>query len=442
MTKADAGEAAHGSYYAAMALKARVALYAASWLGNNAVEGYANLYQIAQKAAEDCIANSGASFYSRYSDTWNMNNENVADNKEAIWGVHYTSDLTKGSTSNCIPHRYKTDANGTHLDFSSLITRTGYTRGGSAMLLMFQGLWNNSSVKDVGSNGTKNNCIFVRVLGTSTAAITSAITGKAVDVSYQYSPYGRGFQRYLPSYYLWETLEQHRATDQRVDGTLLSHYNIVDGLQQNRKQYYPLMGQYMTDPKTAYEKDGNYFNAGDTAIYFSPLDGDSPAGKAEQAWAKGRYRIMFAKGGDLPIFDANGLPTEAGPKVSSLSMATTVTTLPRLVDDTSTRASRSSSTTSTIPTSQPTTSVHVTSSSSVWLRCISSRLRLAWDRTMPPERSLPSTNCVPPVPSAVRTTASKVLSTSIPSSTSVPSNSVASNSAGSTLSAPTLSSTV
>lgn len=117
MTKADAGEIAHGSYYAAMALKARVALYAASWLGNNAVEGYANLYQIAQKAAEDCIANSGASFYSRYSDTWNMNNENVADNKEAIWGVHYTSDLTKGSTSNCIPHRYKTDANGTHLDF-------------------------------------------------------------------------------------------------------------------------------------------------------------------------------------------------------------------------------------------------------------------------------------------------------------------------------------
>ena len=318
MTKADAGEAAHGSYYAAMALKARVALYAASWLGNNAVEGYANLYQIAQKAAEDCIANSGASFYSRYSDTWNMNNENVADHKEAIWGVHYTSDLTKGSTSNCIPHRYKTDANGTHLDFSSLITRTGYTRGGSAMLLMFQGLWNNSSVKDVGSNGTKNNCIFVRVLGTSTAAITSAITGKAVDVSYQYSPYGRGFQRYLPSYYLWEPLEQHRATDQRVDGTLLSHYNIVDGLQQNRKQYYPLMGQYMTDPKTAYEKDGNYFNAGDTAIYFSPLDGDSPAGKAEQAWAKGRYRIMFAKGGDLPIFDANGLPTEAGPKVSAV----------------------------------------------------------------------------------------------------------------------------
>ena len=322
MTKADADKEAddanHGSYYAAMALKARVALYAASWLGNNAVEGYANLYQIAQTAADDVIANGQASFYSRYSDTWNMKNENVLNNKEAIWGVHYTNELTTGQTSNCIPKRYKTNAEGDHLDYSSLITRTGYTRGGSAMLLMFQGLWNNSSVKDVGSNGTKNNCIFVRVLGTSTASITSAITGKDVPVAEQYSPYGRGFQRYLPSLYLWRTLEKYRATDQRVDGTLVSHYNIVDGLQQNRKDYYPLMGQFMTSAATAYANDGNYFNAGDTAIYFSPLDGNSAEGQKAQAWAKNRYRIMFAQGGDLPIFDANGLPTESGPKVSSV----------------------------------------------------------------------------------------------------------------------------
>ena len=69
----NGGEQGRATYYAAEALKARAALYAASWLGNNAVEGYSNLYQIAQAAAEDVIANSGASFYSRYSDTWNYN---------------------------------------------------------------------------------------------------------------------------------------------------------------------------------------------------------------------------------------------------------------------------------------------------------------------------------------------------------------------------------
>ncbi len=322
MTKADADKAAddanHGSYYAAMALKARAALYAASWLGSNAVEGYANLYQVAQQAAEDVIANAGASFYSRFSDTWNMKYENILDNKEAIWGVHYTNELKAGQYSNCIPYRYKTNANGEHLEFSTLITRTSYKRGGNTMLLMFQGLWNNSSVKDLGTDGVKANNIFVRVVGSSTATIKSAMTGKDVPVAEQYSPYGRGFQRYLPSMYLWRTLEQYRNTDQRTDGTLLSHYNIVDGLQQNRKDYYPLMGQYMTDAKAAYEKDGNYFNAGDTAVYFSPLNGDSEEGRKQQAWAKNRYRIMFAEGGDLPIFDAAGLPTESGPKVSSV----------------------------------------------------------------------------------------------------------------------------
>lgn len=151
MNKAkNGGLEARATYYAAQALKARVALYAASWLGNNSIDGYANLYQIAQTAAEDVIANSGASFYDRYADTWNLNNEAVQDNKEAIWGVYYNNDLTK---ENCIPYRYKTDDNGNHLSFNSLITRTGYSRGGSAMNLMFVPMWNNGNTGDVGSNG-------------------------------------------------------------------------------------------------------------------------------------------------------------------------------------------------------------------------------------------------------------------------------------------------
>ena len=346
MTKAKGGETGKATYYAAEALKARVALYAASWLGANSVEGYGDLYQLAQTCADDVIANSGASFYDRFSDTWNLENENILDNKEAIWAVHYTNDLTNGSYSNLIPYRFKTDASGDHQSFSSLITRTGYNRGGSAMLLMFQGLWNNSSVDDIGGNGTGKNNIFVRVLGTPTSTITSSLTGDKVDVTKQYSPYGRGFQRYMPSLYLWRTLEGIRATDQRADGTLLTHYNIADGLQGNRNHveikadvaanyptsykegdkyyvdYYPLMGQYMTPLEAAFAADGNYFNAGDTAIYFSPLNGDSPEGQAAQAWAKNRYRIQFAVGGDIPIYSsedyAAAQPTTKGKTVSSV----------------------------------------------------------------------------------------------------------------------------
>ncbi len=316
--KKDGGEQGRATYYAAEALKARAALYAASWLGNSAVEGYSNLYQIAQAAAEDVIANSGASFYSRYSDTWNMNNEAVQDNNEAIWGVAYNNNLT---TENCIPYRYKTDANGNHMSFNSLITRTGYSRGGSAMLLMFVPMWNNGNSGDVGGNGTGDDRLFVRVLGTSTASIKSKLTGQQVDVAKYYSPYGRGFTRYTTTPWLWKSFEAVRATDQRCDATMMTHYNIPDGLQGNRPSHYPNMGQFMTDPAVAYAADGNYFNQGDTAIYYCPLDGDSPEGKAKQAWAKGRYRIQFLSGGDIPVFDSNALtavPTQTAKKVSDV----------------------------------------------------------------------------------------------------------------------------
>lgn len=318
MTKADGGQQARANYYAAQALKARAALYAASWLGNNAVEGYGNLYQIAQAAAEDVISNSGAKFYSRYSDNWNMNNEEVASNQEAIWGVYYNSDLT---TENCIPYRYKTDANGNHMSFNSLITRTGYSRGGSAMLLMFVPMWNNGNSGDVGGNGTGDANLFVRVLGASTASIKSKLTGKQVEVDKYYSPYGRGFTRYTTTPWLWKAFESVRATDQRCDATMLTHYNIPDGLQGNRPSQYPKMGQFMTDPEVAYAADGNYFNQGDTAIYYCALDGDSPEGKAMQEWAKGRYRIQFLSGGDIPVYDSGALtavPTQTAKAVSDV----------------------------------------------------------------------------------------------------------------------------
>ena len=318
MTKAQATGDGHATYYAAQALKARVLLFAASWLGQSSITSNAdysgkNLYTLAQTAAEDVIANAGASFYSRYSDTWAMANENIKSNKEAIWGVRYGEDLT--TTENCMPYRYKVDSDGDHLEYSSLITRTGYSRGGSAMSLMFVSMWNNGA-NDLGGNEKE---VFARALKESNFYVTNTKTNQKVYTAPYYSPYGRGFTRYLPSVYLWNLFEDNRATDQRTEGTLLSTYNMAYGLEGSSKQY-PKMGEFSVAPSVAYAKDGNYYNAGDTAIYYCPLNGDSEEGKKMQAWAKNRYRIQFMAGGDIPVYTsmdpAKALPTEA-PKAKS-----------------------------------------------------------------------------------------------------------------------------
>ncbi|MCD7900363.1 MAG: RagB/SusD family nutrient uptake outer membrane protein [Bacteroides sp.] len=296
MTKADG----RAHYWAAKALKARVLLYAASWLGKNSITtntAYAgkDLHALAQAEAEAVIGGSGASFYSNYEDTWSMNNEEIANNNEAIWGVTYSQDLK--TPVNCIPKRNRTDTSGNQMDYNTLITRTGYTRGGSTMLLMFVSLWNNGA-SDLGGNGKE---VFVRPLNEGSYYVTNTKTGENVYVADHYSPYGRGFTRYLPSAYLWQLLEKNRATDQRTDATLLSAYTIAKGLEGSSTKY-PLMQ--------------------DTAIYYCPLNGDSPEGRAMQAWAKDRYRIQFLHGGDIPVFSsgdpATALPTEAAKPISDI----------------------------------------------------------------------------------------------------------------------------
>lgn len=287
--------------WAARALKARTLLYAASWLGRNGVTtnpDYSgqDLYALAQAEAQAVIGSGIASFYDNYADTWSMLNEDVGKNKEAIWGVTYSSDIV--GQANTVPKRYRTNiTTGAPLDYNSLITRTGYGRGGSAMLLMFVSMWNNGA-PDL---NTTPATVFVRVLGQPTSFVRHRVTGVNVDVAAHYSPYGRGFTRYLPSLYLWRLLENNRETDQRTDATLLSAYTIVPGLAGSSLRY-PLMQ--------------------DTAIYYSPLNGNSPEGIAQQAWAKDRYRIQFMAGGDVPVFTtydpATALPTEAAKPVSSV----------------------------------------------------------------------------------------------------------------------------
>ena len=277
------------NYWAARALKARVLLYEASWLGKTAS------YALAQAEAEAVINSGIASFYSNYADVWDMNNEDVGKNKESIFGITYSQDLK--TNVNCIPKRYRTNAAGNPMDYNALITRTGYTRGGNAMILMFVSMWNNGA-SDLGGNGKE---VFVRPLAEASFYVTHSVTNEKVYVAEHYSPYGRGFTRYLPSLYLWDLLEKNRATDQRTDATLLTAYTIPAGLAGSSKKY-PLMQ--------------------DTAIYYSPLDGNSPEGIAKQNWAKNRYRIQFMYNGDIPVYTSgnasDALPTEANKAISDV----------------------------------------------------------------------------------------------------------------------------
>lgn len=306
------------TYYSAEALYARVALYAASWLGANSVEGYGNLYTEALNAAKDVIANSGAKLYNRYTDTWNLNNEEATTNAENLFAVHYSNSLASGN-DNCVSYRFADNGTG---EFNSLLTRKGYkNNGGSAMNLMFVSLWNNGCT-DLGGSGNKNTCVFQRVTTAKNALMPSKKTGANVDCTNYYSPYGRGFTRYLPSLYLWTELAKIKDTDQRYNGTLLDHYNCPKELAQNPKNYPDMDLQEEKSYDEAYKEDGNYFNGGVNAIVYSILDGDSEEGKALQAEAKNKYRLQFAFGGDIPVYTsgdmATALPTEGGKAVSDV----------------------------------------------------------------------------------------------------------------------------
>lgn len=286
--------------WAAKAFKARTLLYAASWLGKNSIttnSDYAgkDLYTLAKAEAEAVIGSGEASFYDNYADTWSMNNEDITVNKEAIWGVSYSSDIT--TPANVIPKRYRKNNSGSPLDYNSLITRTGYSRGGNAMLLMFVSMWNNGA-DDMGKNGNE---VFVRALNEGSSYITNTVTGDKIYVADHYSPYGRGFTRYLPTLYFWQLMESIRDTDQRTEATILNAYTIAPGLEGSSTKYP---------------------NMQDTAIFYAPFDGNSTEGIALQAWAKDRYRVQFMANGDIPVYTSfdpkTAKPTEAAVATSSV----------------------------------------------------------------------------------------------------------------------------
>ena len=308
-------------YYSAEALYARAALYAASWLGQSAVEGYSNLYETAQKAAADVINNSGASFYKRFDDTFNMANEEAQTNTENLFATHYNNVLNSGR-DNCVPYRFAEDGQG---NYNSLLTRKGYnSNGGSAMNLMFVSLWNNGA-SDLGGSGNKVTCVFQRVTSASNALMPyKNANGEdvTIDCAAYYSPYGRGFTRYVPSLYLWTELDKIKATDQRYHGTMLTYYNCPKELAGNAKNYPNMKDQTEVPYETSMSEYGNYFDGGVHAIVYSLLDGNSAEGQALQAEAKNKYRLQFAFGGDIPVYTSGDMatakPTEGAKAVSDV----------------------------------------------------------------------------------------------------------------------------
>lgn len=261
------------SSVACHALKARVLLYAASWLGENSIfsnENYKgkNLYELAKSEAQHVIDSNFASFYENAADTWLMTNENWDVNKEAIWGVHYDSDVK--TPVNAAPVRYSTGN-----AYNKQMARGGTSRGGSMVHLTFVGLWNNS--------GSDLKDVFVRTTQLGT-------TMQGVVVNPYYSRYSRGFRNYMPTLYAWNLFTKNKETDQRYGAQIRDHYDIAPGLV---SKYYPAMK--------------------DTAIYFLNVDADSEEGRMAIARAKNRYRIYTKTGGDLPLYssadESQALPT-------------------------------------------------------------------------------------------------------------------------------------
>lgn len=270
------------SSVACQALRSRVLLYAASWLGETAIksnEKYAgkNLYSLAKDEAEKVIGSGFASFYDKTTDLWLMTNENLSVNKEAIWGIHYTSDVT--SKFNACPIRYSTGEG-----YSKQMTRSD-SKGGSMLHLPFVGLWNNS--------GSDLSDVFTRPTVPNTMM-------QGVVVNQYYSRYSRGFRNYIPTLYALNLFTKYKETDQRYEATIRDHYDIAPGLVSS---FYPEMK--------------------DTAIYFINADATSPEGIAAIDRGKNRYRVYTRTGGDLPLYTTNN-PATAVPTTGIQTPVSTI----------------------------------------------------------------------------------------------------------------------
>ena len=198
----------HINIWAAKAMRARFLLYKASKFNDN------QAYIDAAAAAEDVISGSGLSFFAKYSDCWNAQNENGISNKEVVWWVDYSDVLE----NNIMPMRLKTNAKGQQLNFSGALTGGSSTIGGNYMHLAYVGVWNFLPPLSA---------VFVR-----TASETAKII-KYLDVNYNlatdYQAYSKGFTEFSPSGYLLDLFND--ATDQRYQASFRDTWYLARELQ-------------------------------------------------------------------------------------------------------------------------------------------------------------------------------------------------------------------
>jgi hypothetical protein len=199
----------HINLAAAKAMKARFLIYKASKFGDN--QAYAD----AAATAEDVIATGGNSFFTKYADCWNAQNENGASNKEVIWWVDYSDVLE----NNILPKRLKLDPSGAQMTWTGMILRNAAnTIGGNAAHLMFVGVWN--SVPGLTT-------VFKRT--DTEANKTLVYSGVSYNLGTSYQAYSKGFTRFVPSGYLLDLYND--ATDQRYQASFRDVYYLAPPLQ-------------------------------------------------------------------------------------------------------------------------------------------------------------------------------------------------------------------
>ncbi|MBP1676805.1 MAG: SusD family [Bacteroidetes bacterium] len=197
--------------WAAKALKARLLLYLASeYNGGNYTGGKNQAYIDAAKEAQEVITGSNASFFTNYADCWNQANEDGIKNKEVIWHIEYSANLTE----NGLPYRLKKDANDNYIYWTQMVARVKDNKtGGNVGHLMFTGMW---------SNHTKLASGTYKVLDRTDTEAKKTINGVYVGTHFQ--RYSKGFCRYAPSGYLLDLF--NTSTDQRYQASFRDTYTI------------------------------------------------------------------------------------------------------------------------------------------------------------------------------------------------------------------------
>jgi hypothetical protein len=274
-----ASPSSRASYWAARALKARLALYYASEYGKT------DYFSIAAAEANDVITSSGKQLYQNYEDVWLIQNSTTKSNNEFLWAVDYYNTIGGSESYNFLPTRITKDNQGNIKQWSAPIARRQPTDGsgsGNIQHLLVTPLWNSQTDN---SGGASLGDVLTRVVGPSNYyTVASPATKVSVDVGYFYAKYAMGYCRYAPTLYCLGLFDETK--DERFNGTFRTAWYKHSGVvPRNYGQAYP------TCP---------YPNMVDTALYISKR----PLTASQIAWATGRYKIFDVSW----IFQADSTP--------------------------------------------------------------------------------------------------------------------------------------